>query len=357
MRRRPLSDGYRLYLTDSEYETVIDSAPDRRTRIAMRIAGECSPRIGLLVEIQRSDFFEPADPDIEIVFLEIREGKDTTEDGTGGERITWVPRDLYDEILDYCQRANIHDDEELFDIGAEHMRNKIKEAGANAAAKNENSDYRHLTPHDLRAYFATSMIRRKGVDKEIVKSMGGWDSDKALQPYLDVAHARDIQNELSRQGLLDVDVPTPPGSDELGTIYEEVREIRDLLKISEVMENHDVTVEQLKQAESVVDDLDGGNSEPRPTSLDSFSVTDPATAVIAVAGSVANETLTRRSPTTDPPAPHLAETAMISAIGVLFVIYTAGTAGLSTAAASAAVYGGMIPLATAKTWWDALRGG
>jgi len=200
-----------------------------------------------------------------------------------------------------------------------------------------------------------------GTDKEVVKSMGGWNSDKALKPYLDVALPKDIQNELARQNLVEVDVPTPPRSKELASLYEEVHEIRDLLKISQILENNDITVEQLKRAEEHLDpdELDKGNPEPKPTSLDNFSVIEPATAAMAFAGGVISDTLdAAHAPTsTNPPAPHIAETATISAIGVLFVIYAAGTAGLSTAAASAAVYGGMIPVATAKTWWDALRGG
>jgi len=58
--------------------------------------------------------------------------------------------------------------------------------GENAATKRVMRISWILTTHDNRAYYATNMIRRLGVDKEIVKSMGGWSSDKAIEPYLDI---------------------------------------------------------------------------------------------------------------------------------------------------------------------------
>lgn len=240
----------------------------------MRIAGESGPRIGLITRIRRCDFYVPSDPDVGIVLLKIRGAKDTTEDNTGGERLTWVPRDLYEEILDHCRREDINDNEEVFDVGAERMRQLIKEAGENAAAKTENYDYRYLTPHDLRSYFATNMIRRQRVDREIVKSMGGWNSDKALQPYLDVALPRDIQDELARQGLVEVDVPSPPRRDELAALYEELRTIRELLTLSDVVEENDLSAEQIEQLEEHIETLDEGNPEPDPKSLDSFAAAE-----------------------------------------------------------------------------------
>jgi len=44
------------------------------------------------------DFFIPLDPDVELVFLKIRDGKDTTDNEDGGSRITWVLFDLFEEI-------------------------------------------------------------------------------------------------------------------------------------------------------------------------------------------------------------------------------------------------------------------
>lgn len=279
MRRRPLSNGYRLYMTESEYETAVESAPDRETRLAMRIIGECSPRIGLTVDIEPGYFYIPTDEDVEIVFLDVRGAKDTTDDDTGGERIAWVPMDLYEEIIEYCERNNISDDEQLFDIEAPAMRTKIKQAGENAAKKGD-SDFDHLTPHDLRAYYATNMLRRQNVDKEIVKAMGGWGSDKAIQPYLDVALPRDIQDELARHQMVEPDVPTPPMVEGLEAVYKEIRELRKQLSVSEVQADYDLTIEDIKQVKQQVEGGDDTASEPETTTLSYFensrgTVSDP----------------------------------------------------------------------------------
>jgi hypothetical protein len=79
VRRREMSDGARLYYSPPEYQILLNSAPKRRTYFATRLEAECSPRIGLVSQIERGDFFIPLDPDVELVFLKIRDGKDTTD--------------------------------------------------------------------------------------------------------------------------------------------------------------------------------------------------------------------------------------------------------------------------------------
>jgi len=118
--------------------------------------------------------------------LKIRDGKDTTDNEDGGSRITWVPFDLFEEIEAWCDRRSIGEDEQIFEVGAKTLSNDVVEMGENAATKTGDEDFLDLTTHDNRAYYATNMIRRLGVDKEIVKSMGGWSSDKAIEPYLDI---------------------------------------------------------------------------------------------------------------------------------------------------------------------------
>lgn len=372
MRRRPLDsdEKYRLYLNDSEYETAVECAPDRRTRIVMRLAGECSLRNELTVSVRRCDFYIPDVDGVGIVVLDVQGAKDTTEDNTGGERLVWVPRDLYEEILAYCEQENIHDEEVIFDYTTQWVRDQVEKAGENAATKTGNSDFDYLTPHDLRAYFATSMIRRKGIDKEIVKSMGGWDSDKALKPYLDIALEKDIQDELARAGLVEVDVPTPPRNDELANLYEEVREIRDLLKIANVLEERDITVEQLERAEENLDALDEGNPEPEDMPLDRFNVTTGPLSVgsMIAAGitttiatpvrdhveDVKNE-MRDRPDLVDPAEVDTAMVTVMSLLSVGMMLFGISTSTLPMPTA-AGLYAAAIPMATGKAYWDIFYG-
>ena len=369
IRKRPLDseEEYRLYLSDYHYETTVECAPDREAEIAIRLGGECSLRTGKIITVRRCDFYVPDEPGVDIVVLDVHGAKDTTEDGTGGERLTWVPRDLYDEILTHCTQENIHDYEPILDYSDQWVRDKVEAAGENAIAKIGESDFQYLTPHDLRTYFATSMIRRKGVNKEVVKSMGGWDSDKAVNPYLDIVLEKDMQDELARQGLVDLDVPTPPRTKELDNLYREVREIRDLLKIANILEEHDITVEQLERAEEHLDeladgDLDEGNPEPDPTNLDSFNaVTGPL-----ATGSVFAATLTTpvrnhvdnlkaemrdRPDLVDPAEVDTAMVAVMSLLSVGMMLYGIGSSTLPTTTA-AAFYVAAVPAAVGKAYWD-----
>lgn len=232
MRLRPLTEQVAVYFSKDEYEFILDCVPDRRTYLALRLEAESSPRLGTVTKIRRDDFFVPDDDDVEIAFLRIRGSKDTTEGESplqGSARITWVPEDLYDCVMSYCDRNGIDDDEELFEIEYERLRQLIVETRKNAASRSGNDDYLHVTSHDFRRFYATHMIRRMRVEKALVMEMGDWNSHKAIEPYLAVSQPKDIQDGLARAGVVETDVPAPPRQDELDALYSELNTIKELL--------------------------------------------------------------------------------------------------------------------------------
>jgi len=248
VRLRPLEKQVAVYFSEEEYEFFLDCVPDRRTRLALRLEAESGPRAGTVTKIRRGDFFIPDDPGVKIAFLRIRGSKDTTEGENpleGSARITWVPEDLYEEVMAYCEEHGITDSEELLDIGYERLRQLINEARENAAARSGNDDYLHVTSHDFRRYYATHMIRRKRVDKSLVMEMGDWNSHKAIEPYLDVSQPKDIQDGLARAGVLDKEVPAPPRRDDFTALYNQLKEIKRLLVTQEVTGIDGVTMDDL----------------------------------------------------------------------------------------------------------------
>jgi hypothetical protein len=90
------------------------------------------------------------------------------------------------------------------------IQNDIEKTRQNAARRTGNSDYEHVTPHDYRAFFATNMVLREGVDLEIVMELGGWEDRDTLDPYLEAAFGDIIADELAQAGVLDVDLDHPP---------------------------------------------------------------------------------------------------------------------------------------------------
>jgi len=243
MRLKPMKEEVRVFLAPYEYETYLEHC-ERRTRLAARIIGECSSRISKTAELRRSDFFIPDDPDVELAFVRLRETKDTTEGDNaldGQTRISWVPWDLYEAVMQYCEDEGIEGDDEIFDVTSDWLGELIKEAAEDTVVATGNDDYRHITSHDFRAFYATNMVRRRGVDIETVMVMGGWGSRKAIEPYLASPLPRDLQDDLARAGVVEKDVPAPPRQDELGEILARLEQIERALDLDKVVDVRDLT--------------------------------------------------------------------------------------------------------------------
>lgn len=360
-----MSDGARLYYSPPEYQILLDSTPKRRTYFATRLEAECSPRIGLVSQIERGDFFIPLDPDVELVFLKIRDGKDTTDNEDGGSRITWVPFDLFEEIEAWCDRRSIGEDEQIFEVGAKTLSNDVIEMGENAATKTGDEDFLDLTTHDNRAYYATNMIRRLGVDKEIVKSMGGWSSDKAIEPYLDIPLEKDIQDELVRAGVVQKDVSAPPRRDDLAGLYRELRELRKQLHVADLNNTHGLDLDVLKEIQSEALAEEGTEEDSQKIDNSTLSnylaVSDPATAGAAITaeGVEAAEQRARREKramehdpnAADPTPSHLAKVFGLCVVAGAMLAFSVSASSFSPPV-TAALYGLALPLAAGKALID-----
>ena len=259
-----------LFLSPDEYEFVLDCTPERRVRLAMRIEARCGPRAGSVLATRRGDFFIPDDPDVEIAFLRVRESKNTGDDDGvygGSSRITWVPKDLYESVMSYCDDKGIGEDDLLFEIQYERLRQLIVETRENAIRRSGNEDYQYLASHDCRRYYATNMIRRERVNKQLVREMGDWNSHKAIEPYLTVSQPKDIQDGLARAGVLEEDVPAPPRQDALARLHQEVQELKNLIVAQETTGLDDLSMDLLErvkkeyEAEEAVDHHEDDGSD------------------------------------------------------------------------------------------------
>lgn len=278
MRLEPMEKRVRVYLSPSEYELLLNSAPNKACYFASRLEAECSPRIGQVAKIERGDFYVPDDPNVELVFLTLRGTKDTTagESPLGGQaRITWVPQDLYEELTQWADQRGLSEDDQFFDVGARRLGDYVVEMRENAVTKSGNEDYFHVTSHDFRVYYATNMVRRHRVNLEIVMEMGGWTSKKAIEPYLQKPLARDIQDELVRTELVSgEELPEPPQRDDLHGLYSELRKLRELLNLDDSGLLDDFTASEIKELHEMAikerTDEQAGEGETRNASLTEF---------------------------------------------------------------------------------------
>lgn len=350
-----MEDEVRVYMAPHEYDTYREHS-DRRTELAARIIGETSSRIGKTARLRRNDFFIPDDPQVELAFVQLRETKDSTEgeNALGGKtRVSWVPWDLYEAVLQYCDDEGIGDDDEIFDITADWLGTQFKKAAEATAIATGNDDYRHVRSHDFRAYYATNMVRRLGVDTEVVMEMGGWDSRKAIEPYLASPLPRDLQDELARTGVLQKDVPAPPRQDAFSEILVRLEQIERALDLDRIVDVKTLTasdVQTLKKKAEDADDTADSTGNEQITSLNDYmqSVT-PSGVVVLTTLMAANQSLARlrverRSVDACHTAPSPEASTVAYSFGLLLVFgpIIALTGGILSPDVAAAAIGGVV---------------
>lgn len=338
----------RVYLAPHEFETFLDSC-DRRVGLASRIEARTSARRGIVVDLERRDFFIPDDPGVELAFVRLRETKDTTEGESalnGQARISWVPWSLYEDVQRYCDEEGIGPKDEIFDIGKDWLGKLVKQTAEDVAVATENPDYENIRTHDFRAYYATHMVRRLGVDKHIVMEMGGWDSEKAIKPYLASSLPGDLQDALVRAGAVEKDIEAPQRQDAIGEVLKHVRAIETALEIDTAVDNvNDLSMSEIQSLKQTVEESDEEPEEDttEPSSLKRFmSVTSPIAvacygAVISGRRSMKRMRKERLKMTADPVALSPAAGATVYSITllVLFIttmIITGALASVDTAA-------------------------
>jgi integrase len=126
-------------------------------------------------------------------------GKDTT--GSGGKaRDAWLPTDVERELLRIRFELDADDSDPLLGVQQRRVRQMVDELGDELAKKTGNSDWERLSSHDLRRYFAQTLLVRKDTNPHVVMSIGGWSSLDALTPYLTRPTDEQIREEMHEAG-------------------------------------------------------------------------------------------------------------------------------------------------------------
>lgn len=223
MQVRPLKGkANRLYLTDGEYQLVLDhfipALDDYYQRVndherfkrGTRMMAEAGFRHKGIDELTFGEYYTPHDARVKITFMTLHSGKDTTgEYEDGKRRDPWIRQDLKDVIDEHVEERGISEGDKLFVFSYSQLRKRIKVVGEYLAELTGNEDWMDLRPHDFRAYFANSLAEA-GVSDEVIMWLGGWDDESTYydlykSPFL----SHEIQTELALAGMLDVDVEVP----------------------------------------------------------------------------------------------------------------------------------------------------
>lgn len=248
MKTVPLKDDmWRVFTDTTEYIRLLDSAYEppsrsvRSVRLEMRIMA-CSLRVDTTSGLTYGQFVKRKTPEGDLWFAAIR-AKDATErEAETRPRMVYIPDDIMEQIHRHAERHNIGEEDELFECSKRTIQRDVKRSAKNAATATGNEDFKKISSHDLRRYFATHLLYRHQVPPPVVRGLGGWKSDEAMFEYL-VLPNDVLAERLGESGLL-------------GTSYDKLR--RDDLpsKISSTTDRLDELIESADR-----DDIDSVESK------------------------------------------------------------------------------------------------
>jgi hypothetical protein len=198
----------KVFYTPNEHQQAMDAAVDRETYLAIR-AGAHSLRRQSIVGAPLSGLRKIATDygDIHLLRVRAKDSSDRPEQTV--ERDVFFSDTLVQDIYDYHGRDY---DGAIFSGQKSTLNDRYRETRKAVATQTGNEDWFNFTPHDGRRYFASHALFRHGLDPELVMQLGGWNSLKALQPYMMIPEDVMAQ-KFGSLGLLtsfDTEGGTPP---------------------------------------------------------------------------------------------------------------------------------------------------
>lgn len=186
---------YKCWMNEEEYRKLKRQALSYRDEIVIRLGGEVGLRSFEIPQIKPKHI--KRDTTGEHHFLRIPRGKDTKQSG-GKPRDAYLPRDLETQIHRYIQTQNIERNSSILDYTPRRIQQIVKETAERAAEETGIEDFKHVSSHDLRRYYAVDLLVRKRMNPEVVMSIGGWEDYQSIKPYLSKATEETIVKEFER---------------------------------------------------------------------------------------------------------------------------------------------------------------
>lgn len=135
--------------------------------------------------------------------VRIEAGKDTTGEMGGKSRDAFLPDHVERELYELKVENDIGEDEPYLNVTQTRIRQRVTEVAEELAERIEGgedwpgmpADWRKVSSHDLRRYWAQDCLRRKQMDPQIVMAVGGWSTFDKIKPYLQSPTESNIVSE------------------------------------------------------------------------------------------------------------------------------------------------------------------
>lgn len=105
------------------------------------------------------------------------------------------------ELLRYANVEGIEREESLIDLSDRSVQRRFKKTAQTVAEETGDADWRKVSNHDLRRYYAQTLLVRERMNPRVVMAVGGWNSFEALEPYLNAPTAEVVNDEFEKAGI------------------------------------------------------------------------------------------------------------------------------------------------------------
>jgi len=173
VRQKPFKkrDGYRVWLSDEETHSLIETIGDRGGTSHIITA-----RLGVHCGLRREEAANVRAVDIatDLGQPNLRVPEDSAK--LGKYRETPIPRDLADRIKMVPEyRDDLAIDDPILDVTGKTLNRRIKRACEELYAKTKDDGWLNVSYHDLRRTWGTRLLEA-GVLPSVVMVQGGWES-------------------------------------------------------------------------------------------------------------------------------------------------------------------------------------
>lgn len=184
-------DQYKAWMTDDELDQLRRAAATHRDDLIIQLGGYVGLRAFEIPQVCPQHVKRTSDG--EHYRLRVPEGKDTT--GSGGKpRDAYLPADVERDLHRYATAEDVAPSDPLIDVTTSAVRDVVRRTADRAADETGNDDFRHVSSHDLRRRFAQRLLVDRSMNPRVVMQVGGWDSFKSIEPYLN-APSPDVVNQ------------------------------------------------------------------------------------------------------------------------------------------------------------------
>ena len=174
LREHDNRDDMKVWLSEGDVRQLVEAATSTEREIALSLGAKCGLRSHEVLSVSPDDV---VDTDAGTML--------TVQEGKGGKyRETPIPDNLATRIRTVGDVRDAGDSEPLLSVTTtQTLRNWIKSAREAVAADTGDGRWHHVSFHDLRRTWATSLAS-KDVDPLIVCDWGGWnDLETFLEHY------------------------------------------------------------------------------------------------------------------------------------------------------------------------------